>query len=183
MALTSSKMLDLGTELPKFELPNVINNTLYSTLNLKNKNTVVMIICNHCPYVIHYHDEIKKIINDYIKNNIRFIAISSNDIVNYPDDSPDKMKILFEKLDISIPYLYDESQDVAKMFKAECTPEFYLFNDNNVLVYRGRLDSSSPGNNKEITGKDLRSSIEASLRNEKIIQNQFPSMGCNVKWK
>ena len=183
MALTYSKMLDLGTELPKFELPNVINNTLYSTLNLKNKNTVVMIICNHCPYVIHYHNEIKKIINDYAKNNIRFIAISSNDIVNYPDDSPDKMKILFEKLDISIPYLYDESQDVAKMFKAECTPEFYLFNDNNMLVYRGRLDSSSPRNNKEITGKDLRSSIEASLRNEKIIQNQFPSMGCNVKWK
>ncbi len=183
MALTYSKMLDLGTELPKFELPNVMDDILYSTLNLKNKNTVVMIICNHCPYVIHYHDEIKKIINDYIKNNIRFIAISSNDINNYPDDSPDKMKKLFEDLDISIPYLYDETQNVAKMFKAECTPEFYLFNNNNKLVYRGRLDPSSPGNNEEITGEDLRMSIDASLKNEKINQNQFPSMGCNVKWK
>ena len=93
------------------------------------------------------------------------------------------MKKLFEDLDISIPYLYDETQNVAKMFKAECTPEFYLFNNNNKLVYRGRLDSSSPGNNKEITGEDLRNSIEVSLKNEKINQNQFPSMGCNVKWK
>jgi len=183
MALTYSKMLDLGTELPKFKLPNVMSDSLFSSLNLKNKNTVVMIICNHCPYVIHYHNEIKRMINDYKNNNIRFIAISSNDINNYPDDSPDKMKILFEHLGISIPYLYDETQDVAKMFKAECTPEFYLFNYNNKLVYRGRLDSSSPGNTKEITGEDLRSSIDACLKNEKINQNQFPSMGCNIKWK
>ena len=183
MALTYSQMLDLETELPKFELPNVMNDSIYSTLNLKNSNTVVMIICNHCPYVIHYHDEIKRIINYYSNKNIRFIAISSNDIINYPDDSPDKMKNLFKDLGISIPYLYDENQDVAKMFKAECTPEFYLFNNKNKLVYRGRLDSSSPGKKEEITGKDLRDSIEACLNNKKIDQKQFPSMGCSIKWK
>ena len=182
MALTYSQMLPLGTELPKFNLVNVINDRVYSSENFTSKkNTVIMIICNHCPYVIHYHDEIKKLINDY--DNIRFIAISSNDIENYPQDSPEKMKELFQYLGISIPYLYDETQEIAKLFKAECTPEFYLYNIDRELVYRGRLDSSSPGNNKKINGKDLRNAIDLTLENKKIDSDQFPSMGCNIKWK
>ena len=182
MALTYSQMLPLGTELPKFNLVNVINDRVYSSENFRSKkNTVIMIICNHCPYVIHYHDEIKKLINDYDK--IRFIAVSSNDIENYPQDSPEKMKELFQGLGISIPYLYDETQEIAKLFKAECTPEFYLYNIDRELVYRGRLDSSSPGNNKKINGKDLRNAIDLTLQNKKIDSDQFPSMGCNIKWK
>ena len=183
MALTYSKMLALGTHMPDFKLLNVINNKLYSSEKINNaNNTVIMIICNHCPYVIHYHEEIKKIISKY-SNEIRFIAISSNDVINYPQDSPEKMKKLFKNLEISIPYLYDESQEIAKKFKAECTPEFYLFNKSNKLVYRGRLDSSSPGNTEMINGKDLRNALDASLSNQDIDKNQFPSMGCNIKWK
>ena len=182
MALTYSQMLPLGTELPKFKLVNVLTDELYSTENFTSeKNTVVMIICNHCPYVIHYHDETKKIINDY--NGIRFIAISSNDIENYPQDSPEKMKLLFQDLGISIPYLFDETQEIAKLFKAECTPEFYLFNKERALVYRGRLDSSSPGNSDEVDGRDLRKAIDLTLDNKDVKFDQFPSMGCNIKWK
>ena len=183
MALTYSQMLPLGTKLPEFELLNVLNNEMYSTKNIRtSKNTVVMIICNHCPYVIHYHDEIKTMISKY-KEQIRFMAISSNDVINYPEDSPEKMKILFKNLNLTIPYLFDESQNVARMFKAECTPEFYLFNNENKLVYRGRLDSSSPGNEDDIDGRDLRNAIDAILSNKIIDENQFPSMGCNIKWK
>ena len=182
MALTYSQMLPLGTQLPEFELVNVLNDEVYSTESFTSeKNTVVMIICNHCPYVIHYHDEIKKLISDYA--DIRFIAISSNDIENYPQDSPEKMKLLFQELGISIPYLFDETQDIAKLFKAKCTPEFYLFNKDRALVYRGRLDSSSPGNTDEVDGSDLRNAIDLTLDNKKIDFDQFPSMGCNIKWK
>ena len=182
MALTYSQMLPLGTQLPEFELVNVLNDQVYSTESFNSeKNTVVMIICNHCPYVIHYHDEIKKLISDYA--DIRFIAISSNDIENYPQDSPEKMKLLFQELGISIPYLFDETQDIAKLFKAECTPEFYLFNKDRALVYRGRLDSSSPGNTDEVDGSDLRNAIDLTLHHKKIDFDQFPSMGCNIKWK
>ena len=136
MALTYSQMLPLGTELPKFKLVNVLTEELYSTENFRSENTAVMIICNHCPYVIHYHDEIKTI-NDY--NGIRFIAISSNDIENYPQDSLEKMKLLFQDLGISIPYLFDETQEIAKLFKAECTPEFYLFNKEKRYIEVGRF--------------------------------------------
>ena len=182
MALTYSQMLPLGTELPKFNLVDVTTDKVYSTESFKSsKNTVIMIICNHCPYVIHYHDEIKKLVSDY--DEIRFIAISSNDIENYPQDSPEKMKNLFKDLGISIPYLYDETQEIAKLFKAECTPEFYLYNTHRELVYRGRLDSSSPGNSEEVNGKDLRKAIDLTLENKKVNSDQFPSMGCNIKWK
>ena len=140
-----------------------------------------MVICNHCPYVIHYHDEIKKLVSDY--DSVRFIAISSNDIENYPQDSPDKMRKLFQDLKISIPYLFDETQEVAKLFQAECTPEFYLFNSNNKLVYRGRLDESSPGSESKPSGEDLRNAMENLLNDRKISEEQHPSMGCNIKWK
>ena len=182
MALTYSQMLPLGTELPKFNLLDVITDKVYSSENfVSKKDTVVMVICNHCPYVIHYHDEIKKLISYY--DSVRFIAISSNDIDNYPQDSPDKMKKLFQDLKISIPYLYDETQEVAKLFQAECTPEFYLFSSSNKLVYRGRLDESSPGSESKPSGEDLRNAMENLLNNNKISEEQYPSMGCNIKWK
>ena len=182
MALTYSSMLPLGTKLIPFNLPNTITGQAFSSTDIEiEQPTLIMVICNHCPYVIHYHDEIKKIINDY--NCIRFIAISSNDIQNYPQDSPEKMKLLFQELGISIPYLFDETQEIAKLFKAECTPEFYLFNKERALVYRGRLDSSSPGNSDEVDGSDLRKAIDLTLDNKDVKFDQFPSMGCNIKWK
>ena len=184
MSLTYSERLSLGTTIPSFNLPNVMNNKTYSEDNLSTDlGTVIMIICNHCPYVIHYHDQIQSLVSKYQKNDIQFVAISSNDVINYPQDSPDKMKNLFNKLNLNIPYLYDESQEIAKLFKAECTPEFYLFNYEKKLIYRGRMDASSPGNDFEVDGKDLRKAIDSHLSGDKISYKQFPSMGCNIKWK
>jgi len=184
MSLTYSEMLSLGTKIPSFNLPNVMNNKTYSEDNLSmDLGTVIMIICNHCPYVIHYHDQIQSLVSKYQKNDIQFVAISSNDVINYPQDSPEKMNLLFKKLELDIPYLYDESQEVAKLFKAVCTPEFYLFNYEKKLIYRGRMDASSPGNDFEVDGKDLRNPIDSFTSEKKITNKQFPSMGCNIKWK
>lgn len=183
MALTFSKMLDLNTELPFFDLPNVLDNQKFSSLDLsKNKPKLIMFICNHCPFVKHYHKEIVEIAKKYI-DKVEILAISSNDAVKYPEDGPDKMKELAIQLNISFPYLYDETQEVAKKFNAQCTPEFYLFDKNNLLIYRGRLDESTPQNEKEITGVDLRVAIENYLEGKDIIKNQYPSVGCNIKWK
>ena len=183
MALTYSSMLDLQTELINFNLHNVVDNNTFSSSELNiSKPTLIMFICNHCPYVIHYHDEIKKLALDYL-DRFNFVAISSNDIENYPQDSPEKMKELWHKLDLDFPYLYDESQEIAKLYKAECTPEFYLFNSSNKLVYRGRLDESSPGSESKPSGKDLRNAMENLLNNNRISEEQYPSMGCNIKWK
>ena len=183
MALTYSSMLPLGTKLIDFNLPNTISNQNFDSSNLvANKPILLMIICNHCPYVIHYHEELVKLANEYLEN-INMIAISSNDIINYPQDSPSKMKELWISLGLSFPYLFDETQDIAKKYKAECTPEFYLFNQKQKLVYRGRMDETSPGSNTEPSAKDLRSAINSLLMNEPISDDQLPSMGCNIKWK
>ena len=183
MALTYSSMLELGTQMPKFELENTVNNEIFSTSYFNSTTPkLVMFICNHCPYVIHYHKELVKLSQGY-KDHLDFVAISSNDIVNYPEDSPEKMKELAIELGFSFPYLYDETQEVAKSFRAECTPEFYLFNNKKTLEYRGRLDDSSPGNGIEPSGFDLREAIENLLNGEEVNQAQHPSMGCNIKWK
>jgi thiol-disulfide isomerase/thioredoxin len=183
MALTYSKMLDLGTKLPDFELINVVDNQNFSSQFLsKDKGKLIMFICNHCPYVIHYHNQITDIASKYLPN-IDFVAISSNDVANYPEDSPEKMKELAKKLNFHFPYLYDETQNIAKKFLAACTPEFYLFDKNNLLIYRGRLDDSSPGNNKQSTGNYLRQAIDNFLAGNKVSDQQYPSMGCNIKWK
>ena len=135
MALTYSSMLELGSKMPHFELKNVINDKMYASTSLFNKKpSLIMVICNHCPYVIHYHEELKKMNNDF-KDRIDFVAISSNDIINYPQDGPKQMKQLFKDLGLSFPYLFDETQNVARALKAECTPEFYLYNNKNMLVY------------------------------------------------
>ena len=183
MALTYSSMLDLQTDLIGFDLLNSLSNKNFSSDSLDvNKSSLIMFICNHCPYVIHYHDEIIRLEKDYSKK-INLVAISSNDIINYPQDSPAKMKELWETLGLSFPYLFDETQEVAKKYKAECTPEFYLFDLNKKLIYRGRMDETSPGSDKKPSGKDLRTAIDNLENNRPISNDQHPSMGCNIKWK
>ena len=183
MALTYSSMLSLKSELATFNLLNTITGERFTSDDLdKNKHSLIMFICNHCPYVIHYHDEIKRLANDFDKA-INIVAISSNDVEEYPQDGPDKMRELWVELGLSFPYLFDSTQDVAKQFKAECTPEFYLFDSSQKLVYRGRLDESSPNSGLEPTGKDLRNAIENVLNSKDVNPDQFPSMGCNIKWK
>ena len=183
MALTYSSMLELGSSLEEFKLLNTVSGNDFSSSELDEaKPSLIMFICNHCPYVIHYHDEIKRLANDFDKT-INIVAISSNDVEEYPQDGPDKMRELWVELGLSFPYLFDSTQDVAKRYKAECTPEFYLFDSSQKLVYRGRLDKSSPNSGLEPTGKDLRNAIENVLNNEEVNPDQFPSMGCNIKWK
>ena len=183
MSLTYSSMLPLGTKLIAFELIDTVSEKNFSSDELEiSKPTLIMFICNHCPYVIHYHSEIQKIYKDY-KDQINMVAISSNDIDNYPQDAPEHMQDLWKELGLSFPYLFDETQMVAKAYKAECTPEFYLFDNNRKLVYRGRLDESSPNSAILPSGKDLRDAIENLLNQREISLEQFPSMGCNIKWK
>ncbi len=183
MALTYSSMLTLGKSLPSFSLLNTLDNKLYNSKVLLNgKPSLLMVICNHCPYVIHYHNEIQNLYQEY-NEILNFVAVSSNDIEKYPEDNPMKMKELFNSLSLEFPYLYDETQSLAKELKAECTPEFYLYDKNQKLVYRGRMDNSSPGNNEKITGKDIRNAIVTIQLNRQTDTNQFPSMGCNIKWK
>ena len=183
MALTYSSMLTLRSELVAFDLLNTITGDNFSSDDLdKNKHSLIMFICNHCPYVIHYHDEIKRLAVDF-EHTINMVAISSNDIKEYPQDGPDKMRELWAELGLSFPYLFDSTQDIAKNYKAVCTPEFYLFDSSQKLVYRGRLDKSSPNSGLEPTGEDLRDAINSVLNNKDVNPDQFPSMGCNIKWR
>ena len=183
MALTYSSMLDLQTDLIEFDLLNSITGETFASNSLEdNKPTLIMFICNHCPYVIHYHGEIVRLSIDY-NQKINMVAISSNDIIEYPQDSPERMKELWNSLNLFFPYLFDETQEIAKKYKAECTPEFYLFNLDKKLVYRGRMDNSSPGSNIDPSGRDLRLAIDNLINNKKISEEQYPSMGCNIKWK
>ena len=182
MALTYSSMLDLQTDLIPFNLLNTINDNSFSSEELdSSKPSLIMFICNHCPYVIHYHGELQRLAEDY-QDDFNLVAISSNDIVNYPQDGPDKMKFLWKDLGLSFPYLFDESQEIAKKYKAECTPEFYLFDKEKKLVYRGRFDATSPGSENKPDGSDLRYAMQNCLDSNEISGEQHPSMGCNIKW-
>ena len=183
MALKYSSMLKLGTMLPEFKLVNALDNHLFASASLNNeKPSLLMLISNHCPYVIHYHQELQRLALDF-GAQIDFVAIGSNDVSQYPQDGPEPMKDLFSKLGLKFPYLFDESQDLAKVLEAQCTPEFYLYDAQNALVYRGRLDDSSPGKDIEISGKDLRASLKHVIDGESITDAQHPSMGCSIKWK
>tara|TARA_B100000963_G_scaffold357697_1_gene380533 strand:- start:17882 stop:18439 length:558 start_codon:yes stop_codon:yes gene_type:complete len=183
MARTPSKMIDLGSNLPDFNLINTIDNEFFDNNKLNTEiGTLVMFICNHCPFVIHIIDEIISI-SKFYKGKINIIAISSNDVINYPQDSPKMMKKMAIDKKFNFPYLYDESQNVAKSFDAACTPDFFLYNDKKKLVYRGQLDDSRPGNDIEINGVDLRNAIECSLKKKENTSIQKPSIGCNIKWK
>ncbi len=184
MAYTESNMLPLGTSAPDFSLPDTVSG---KTIQLNDvateKGLVVMFLCNHCPYVIHVNEEVVRVANDYAAKGVGFVAISSNDAVNYPDDAPDKMKVHAEKVGYPFPYLYDETQEVAKVYDAACTPDFYVFDKNLKLVYRGRLDDSRPNSGTPLTGKDLRAALDTMLAGGEIPARQYPSAGCNIKWK
>ena len=183
MARTSSKMLALGTIAPNFNLPDTNSNDQFSFSDIKGeKGTLVMFICNHCPYVLLVIDEIVRIANDYRIQGIGIAAISSNDIEKYPQDSPELMTEFAFQHKIEFPYLYDKTQEVAKAYDAACTPDFYLFDAQNKLVYRGQLDDARPQNGIPVSGTDLRNAIDALLYNRQINPIQKPSLGCGIKW-
>jgi peroxiredoxin len=176
-------MLEIGTKAPSFELPDPEGNII-SLEDLKfEKGLLVMFICNHCPFVKHLNEDLVKFANEYKEKGVKCIAISSNDVENYPQDSPELMKKLSEEHNFPYPYLYDESQEVAKAYKAACTPDFFLFDSDLKLFYRGQFDDSRPGNGKPITGKDLRNAANELLEGRESVEPQIPSMGCNIKWK
>lgn len=184
MAATPSTMLPLGTLAPDFHLLNVVNGEIQSLDQLKSPvGTMVMFICNHCPYVKHILPVLVDLINEYQQKGITTIAISSNDVENYPEDSPEKMKQLAIELSNPFVYLYDETQAVAKAYQAACTPDFYVFDGDLKCVYRGRFDGSTPKNDQPVTGSDLRNALDYFISNRGIIENQLPSIGCNIKWK
>ncbi|MEM9648251.1 MAG: thioredoxin family protein [Bacteroidota bacterium] len=183
MARTPSNMLALGTKAPDFKLTDTLSDRELTLQELAGeKGTVIMFICNHCPFVIHVNPEISKLGKEYQSKGIGFVAISSNDVVNYPQDAPHLMKQNAKDEGYSFPYLYDETQEVAKAYDAACTPDFYLFDGHLQLVYRGQLDDSRPGNGIPLTGNDLRSALDALLTGNEISRNQKPSIGCNIKW-
>jgi len=183
MARTPSNMLPLGTKAPEFRLKDTVTDSLCSFKDLTGpKGTVVMFICNHCPFVIHVNPKISSLAKEYQSKGIGFVAISSNDIVNYPQDAPHFMKQKAAEEGYTFPYLYDETQEVAKAYDAACTPDFYLFDSNLTLVYRGQLDGSRPGNGIPVSGSDLQNAMDALLNDDKINEHQKPSIGCNIKW-
>ncbi len=184
MARTSSNMIPLGTIAPGFILYDTISGEELSLFeNRGDKATVIFFICNHCPFVIHVNSELVNIANDYSDKNVSFIAISSNDVLNYPDDAPHLMRKNADELKYPFPYLFDESQEVAKAYDAACTPDIYMFNANLKLAYRGQLDDSRPGNGIEVTGKNLRYALDCLLVDKENTEVQKPSIGCNIKWK
>jgi len=184
MAVTPSNMLPLGTKAPNFVLMDTITNKPVSLKDIRGeKGTVVMFICNHCPFVKHVNEELVRLCNDYRVTGFGFVAISSNDIENYPEDSPEKMWETARKHSYSFPYLFDEHQEVAKAYDAACTPDFYLFDHELKLIYRGQLDNSRPGNGIPVNGRDLREALDNVLNNAPQRKDQKPSIGCNIKWK
>ncbi len=183
MSSTPSTMLELGTKAPDFKLFDTINNQLVSLDDFNNaKGLLVAFICNHCPYVKHILDEFVIAARDLQQKGIGVVTISSNDVENYPDDSPVKMAALARERWFSFPYLYDGTQEVAKAYRAACTPDLFLFDENDELVYRGQFDDSRPGNDAPVNGKDLRGAVEMLL-DGKTVETQKPSVGCNIKWK
>lgn len=183
MVRTPSTMLPLGTAAPDFSLPN-LDGRLMSLADVSGeKGTVVMFICNHCPFVKHVADQLAILGRDYLPRGIGVVAISSNDVSTHPADSPEQMVHEAEERGYPFPYLYDETQEVAKAYHAACTPDFYLFDAGRALVYRGQLDPSRPGSNVPVTGSELRAAIDALLAGKPPVAEQIPSLGCNIKWK
>ncbi|WP_299457985.1 thioredoxin family protein [uncultured Microscilla sp.] len=184
MALTPTKQIPLGFVAPNFTLPDTVSGKTMSLEQLKaDKATVVMFICNHCPYVKHVNEALVALANDYMPKGVSFVAISSNDAEAYPADGPEQMKTEAARLGYPFPYLYDETQEVAKAYTAECTPDFNIFDGNLRCVYRGQLDGSRPGSNVPVTGKDMRQALDAILAGKPVSTSQTPSVGCNIKWK
>jgi peroxiredoxin len=177
-------MLPLGTIAPDFDLPDVVSGRNVSLPDFASKDALlVMFICRHCPFVKHVQTELARIGRDYAQQSIGIVAISSNDAATYPDDAPPSLREQAEEIGFTFPYCYDESQDVARAYHAACTPDFFVFDRQRKLVYRGQLDASRPGNNVAVTGTDLRSAIDAVLQGTAVATEQRPSIGCNIKWR
>lgn len=183
MVKTASTMLPLGTKAPGFSLSNVDGKTVKLTDFAGSRGLVVMFICNHCPFVKHLRSALAEFGREVQSKGLAVVGISSNDAVAYPDDSPARMAEEARAAGYTFPYLYDETQAVAKAYKAACTPDFYLFDADQNLVYRGQFDDSRPGNGKPITGADLRGAVDALLAGKPPLATQRPSIGCNIKWK
>ena len=177
-------MLPLGTPAPAFSLRDVVSGRIVTLDDVaRQPGFLVMFICNHCPYVVHVREALAQLGEDYIPKGIGMVAISSNDADTYPDDAPERLKAMAESLTFAFPFCHDETQDVAKAYRAACTPDFFLFDQERHLVYRGQLDDSRPGNNKPVDGASLRSAIGAVLTGHRVAVAQKPSAGCSIKWK
>lgn len=184
MALTTSESLAAGTPLPSFTLPDVVTGRNVSSTGFADAAAlVVVILCRHCPYVVHVLPEIVRLAGEYQPKGVSFLGISANDAETYPDDSPSNLAKMVQEKKIPFPILYDETQDAARAFRAVCTPEFYLFGPGMKLFYHGRMDGSTPGNGIPVTGEDLRSALDALLAGKSSPASEHPSMGCSIKWK
>lgn len=184
MALTTSTMLPLGTKAPEFHLPEVVSGKTTSLSTFADKKALlIMFICRHCPFVKHVQKELAQLGRDYFTSDLGIIAISANDAKNYPDDAPDSLKAFVTEQGFTFTLCYDENQETAKAYTAACTPDFFVFDQQRKLVYRGQLDDSRPSNGKPVTGADLRAAINAVLAGKPVTDEQKPSVGCNIKWK
>lgn len=184
MAETPSKMIKLGSKAPEFSLFDAVSGKTVTLSEIKSDvATVVMFICNHCPYVKHINQQLAGVANEYMNKGISFVGINSNDVENYPEDAPDKMKIVAGELGYPFPYLYDETQEVAKAYDAACTPDFFVYDKDLLLVYRGQFDDSRPNGETPVTGQDLRAALDAIIAGKRVDPVQKPSIGCNIKWK
>lgn len=184
MSLTPSTMMELGTKAPDFSLPEVRTGETVSLNDFKDKEALLVVfMCAHCPYVKLVENELAAIGREFQNRSFGMVAISANDAENYPEDAPPKLKEQAEKLNFVFPYLYDQSQETAKAYRAACTPDIFLFNSDRELVYRGQLDDARPGNDKQVTGKNLRIAIESLYEGKPIPELQIPATGCNIKWK
>lgn len=185
MVRTESTMLALGTPAPEFSLPEPLTGKTLSLANFSHSQALLLVfMCNHCPYVLHIHKQLNDLIREYLPKGLAAVAINANDVANYPDDSPEKMADLSLKMDYCFPYLFDEDQSVAKTYKAACTPDFFLFDKDMKLAYRGQFDASRPNNGQPVSGSDMRAAFDAVLAGKTIPETQqLPSMGCNIKWK
>ena len=176
-------MLDLGTSAPDFGLPDTNGNTVFLDDFSASKALLVAFICNHCPYVVHIADGFAAFAREYQPKGLAVVAINANDVDNHPGDSPEKMRHEVALRGYPFPYLFDKSQNIAKAYRAACTPDFFLFNANRTLVYRGQFDAARPGNKEPVSGKDLRAAVNNLLAGKPVSEDQIASMGCNIKWK
>ena len=184
MAAYSNAQIDLGTKAPNFALLDTASDALVSLTDVaSSKATVIMFISNHCPYVQHILEQLVDVASEYKAKGVNFVAISSNDAMTYPQDGPQQMKALALDYDFPFPYLYDQTQQVARMYEAECTPEFYVYDSKMCLAYHGQFDDSRPNNGKPVTGHDLRTVLDALLSKQPVPQEQVPSVGCSIKWR
>ena len=183
MVAVNSTMLTLGTKAPGFRLPDTSGKLVALEDFVRAPALLVVFMCNHCPYVKHLRSGLAQLARDYHPRGVAMVGISSNDVANYPADSPAKMAEEAKAAGYIFPYLYDETQEVAKVYRAACTPDIYLFDHNQRLVYRGQFDDSRPGNGVPVTGKDLRAALDALLEGKTVPSTQKPSIGCNIKWK